>query len=376
MDAALLTSPAFWDDRAPFAAGDFPGDLPDLPELCGHVLFASSGSSGPPKWVALSKSALLASAVAVNHHLKVTSDTCWGLALPLHHVGGFGVAARAFAAGCAWREFTRRWDATAFVGWLAHHRVTHVTLVPTQAHDLVVAGVRPPVTLRVLVVGGGHLDAPTGQAARALGWPVLASYGMTEAASQIATQGLEQLQCLYQPAPLSLLPIWQAATTAEQLLSISGPALFSGTLARDRDPPWRFHPRTSPWHPTADRVLLANHSLTPIGRADTLIKVLGELVDPTLIERELAALAAGRLAPGSFAVVAVPDARAEHLLVPVFDAAVPAVLIAAVVAAYAALAPGFRRLQPAVTLAPFPCSPLGKPRRAEIVAVLMLMRQS
>ena len=370
MDAALLTQPAFWNDSAPGAAGDFPGDLPDLPELRGHVLFATSGSSGTPKWIALSKTALLASAAAVNRHLEVTPAACWGLALPLHHVGGFGVAARAFAAGCAWREFASRWDATAFTRWLEQHQVTHTTLVPTQVHDLVAAGARAPATLRAVVVGGGHLDAPTGQAARALGWPVLASYGMTEAASQIATQGLEQLHSLYQPAPLPLLPIWQAATTTGQLLRISGPALFSGMLVRELDPPWIFLPRPSPWHQSADRVLLANRALTPIGRADMLVKVLGELVDPAMIERELAALAAGRFAPGSFAVVAVPDARAEHLLVPGFDAAVAADLTAPVLAAYAAQAPGFCRLQPAVILSHFPRSPLGKPLRPEIVAAI------
>ncbi len=112
------------------------------------------------------------------------------------------MAARAFAAGCGFSEFGRRWDAPAFAAWLAENQVTHTSLVPTQVHDLVAAGVQAPVSLRAIVVGGGHLDAATGRAARALGWPVLASYGMTEAASQIATQGLDSLKTLYQPAPL------------------------------------------------------------------------------------------------------------------------------------------------------------------------------
>jgi acyl-CoA synthetase (AMP-forming)/AMP-acid ligase II len=107
-----------------------------------------------------------------------------------------------------------------------------------------------------------------------------------------------------------------------------------------------------------------------MGRADSLVKVLGELVDPETIERELAALADGRLAPGMYAVVAVPDARAGHALVPVFDAATDPALIAAVLASYARQAPGFRRLRPAVRLADFPRSPLGKPRRAEITAAI------
>ncbi|RYD33092.1 MAG: long-chain fatty acid--CoA ligase, partial [Verrucomicrobiaceae bacterium] len=62
MDAALLTGEAFWNDPRPFATGA----VPDVPELEGHVLFETSGSSGNPKWVALSKRALLVSAAAVN----------------------------------------------------------------------------------------------------------------------------------------------------------------------------------------------------------------------------------------------------------------------------------------------------------------------
>jgi O-succinylbenzoic acid--CoA ligase len=369
MDAFFLTCQAFWDDRTPVAAGRFPEEIPACPELRGHVLFETSGTADTPQWIALSKMALLASAAAVNRHLEVTPTSCWGLVLPPHHVGGFGVAARAFAAGCGFRSFDRRWSACAFVPWITENQVTHVSLVPTQVHDLVTAGLHAPASLRAIVVGGGRLDEATGRMARALGWPVLASYGMTEAASQIATQGLDSLTNLYQPAPIPLLPIWQAETTHDLTLKIAGPALFSGWFVR-QNAAWVFQSRTSQWHQTHDRVALENGCLTPLGRADMRVKVLGELVDLESIERELAALADGGFPPGRFAVVAVPDARTEHALVPVFDGSVDAALIAAVLARYADHAPGFRRLRPPVILAHLPTSPLGKPRRAEMVAAL------
>lgn len=374
MDASLLTSSAFWNDPTPCAAGTFPGNLPDLPDLAGHVLFETSGSSGRPKSIALSKTALRVSAAAVNRHLDVSHSSCWGLALPLHHVGGFGVAARAFEAGCAFQEFGRRWDAAVFAEWLAENQVTHSSLVPTQVHDLVTAKLPAPASLRAIVVGGGHLDAGTGQAARNLGWPVLASYGMTEAASQIATQGLDLLETIYQPAPIPILPIWRAEISPEQTLRISGPALFSGTLVRENEA-WVFKPRLSEWHQTLDRVALANAALTPLGRADHLVKVLGELVDPESIERELADLSDDKLPPGSFAVIAIPDDRAEHALVPVFDATLDPDLIAAVLADHERQAPGFRKLRPAVILEVFPRSPLGKPRRTEILAAIRSSKQ-
>jgi len=367
MGSASLTNPGFWEDSTPFAAGSFPGGIPEIPELRGHVLFETSGSTGTPKWIAISKNALHASATAVNAHLEVTASSCWGLALPAHHVGGFGVAARAFAAGCAFCEFGKRWNPIEFARWLAENKVTHTSLVPTQVHDLVAAELRAPASLRAIVVGGGRLDGHTGQAARSLGWPVLASYGMTEAASQIATQPLASLAGIYQPSPIPLLPIWQAALSPEGNLRIAGPALFSGMLVRENDT-WAYNPRASQWHQTEDRVLVEGPNITPLGRGDSLVKILGELVDPEEIERELIAMSAGRLAPGSFIVAAIPDARAEHALVPVFDATVDPALIEMTLQTYKEKAPGFLRLKPEVVLEDFPKSPLGKPRRAEITA--------
>jgi O-succinylbenzoic acid--CoA ligase len=367
MTPAALVSRSFWIEATPFVAGNFPGRMPALPGLRGHVLFETSGSTGSPKWIALSKTALLASAAAVNRHLGVTRTSCWGLALPLHHVGGFGVAARAHEAGCRFTRFGWRWDAAAFAAWLTENEVTHTSLVPTQVHDLVQARVHSRLSLRAVVVGGGHLDVETGRAAQALGWPLLASYGMTEAASQIATQDLSALEQPYQPAPMPLLPIWQAEAAEDGRLRIAGPALFSGKLIRDGES-WIFEPRLSEWHLTEDNVKLEDGFLTPLGRADSLVKVLGELVDTQEIERELAALSGGALASGSFVVAAVPDARAGNRLVPVFDANTDAAIIRNTLAAHAEKTPGFRRLGPAVTLDPFPRSPLGKPLLADIAA--------
>lgn len=358
MDASSLSSAAFWSD---LTAAD-----PAIPELAGHVLFETSGSSGEPKWVALSKRALLVSAAAVNQHLGVTRGSCWGLVLPLNHVGGFGVAARAYEAGCGFQDFGRRWDAAEFRGWLQRNNVTHTSLVPTQVYDLVNEKLTAPAGLAAIVVGGGHLDPLTGQAARDLGWPVLASYGMTEAGSQIATQGLDQLQAPYQSAPLPLLPIWEARISPDRLLAISGPALFSGYVSGGK-----FIPRETHWHLTADRVILENRTITPLGRADTLVKILGELVDPEAIERELLAISEGKLAPGSFAIVAIPDERAGNALVPVFESSVNPATIEAVLSNHQNQAPGIHRLTPSIVVAQLPRSELGKLRRNELLAIYL-----
>jgi O-succinylbenzoic acid--CoA ligase len=366
MDAALLMEAAFWQDSAPLAAGDSGLRLGEIPELEGHVLFPTSGSTGAPKWVALSKRALRISAAAVNAQLGVGKDSRWGLALPLHHVGGFSVAARAHEAACGLQLFPARWEPLAFHQWLTRSAVTHTALVPTQVHDLVRAGLRAPATLRAVVVGGGNLAESIGLAARALAWPVLASFGMTEAASQIATQTLDALENPYQPAPLPVLPIWRAQLTAEGTLALAGDALFSGYLVDGK-----FVARAGEFHVSSDRVALNERWLTPLGRADALVKVLGELVDPLEIERELVEISGGELVASRVAVLAIPDARAGQLLVPVFEAPLELSRVTEWLAVQRRQSPGFRRLQPAAMVAEFPRSELGKLRRAELLALYL-----
>lgn len=358
MDATLLTNPTFWTDPELIAAG---GKHVVVPGLTHHVLFETSGSSGSPKQVAISKQALLISAAAVNAHLQVTQDSVWGLALPLNHVGGFGVVARAFEAACGLKTYRQRWDAGGFREWLLQSEASHLSLVPAQVHDLVKARLRSPASLVAVVVGGGALDDAAGQAARDLGWPVLASFGMTEAGSQIATHSFSQLKSPYQNGSIPLLPIWQAQVLPDGLLEVSGPALFSGYVIGGR-----FIPRTDEWHGTSDRVALEGGKITPLGRADMLVKILGELVDPEAVERELIERSDQRISAGTFAVIAVLDERAGHLLVPVFEAPADSELIEECVQIYNSQAPGFRRLGPATILGKLPRGGLGKIRRHEL----------
>lgn len=337
--------------------GDVPSGIPAL------IYFQSSGSTGEPKWIGLSREALQVSAAAVNAHLQVDSSSCWVLALPLHHVGGFGVAARTWQAGCRIECYRGKWDAVAFTAWLKECAGTHLSLVPTQVHDLVSAKLCAPSSLRAIVVGGGILPEKTGRAARELGWPVLASYGMTEAGSQIATQGLELLERPYITGPLELLPCWEARTDDAGRILIHGAALFSGTLKEEAGA-WKYEERRSEWFASSDLGHVAGRSLSIAGRADTLVKILGELVDPLAVEQELLALAGA--APGTAAVVAVPDPRAGQVLVLVHEIVTPAPSWPAVLERYHAACPGFRRITGVIGIESLPKSPLGKVRRGAL----------
>lgn len=356
---------SFWEEERPVAM-TAPGiEAPPLGEAPPLVFFQTSGTMGAPKWVGLSRAALLKSAMEVNLHLEVDADSVWGLALPPHHVGGMGVAARAYEAGCELEIFPQRWQEHDFVRWIESRNITHTSLVPTQVHDIVHSGLHAPSCVSVVVVGGGRLSEDDGVVMREMGWPVLPSYGMTEAASQIATQGLECLDLPYACAPMQQLRHWQLRLEEDGCLAIRGPSLFEGILIQE-DGRWSYQAREGEWFVTRDRVDLDEvEGVTPLGRADLCVKVLGELVDLQTIERRLVGLSLRRLHLRDLMVLALEDARAGHRLVPVVDAAADRAAVEQTLWLYHTKAPGPERLQDPVFLEGFPRSALDKPLRAE-----------
>ncbi len=372
-DANLL-SPDFWDDSAPNLRLnpriDFPrGGLDDFlarePNLRGHVIFATSGSSGAPRLVCLTRAALLASARAVNHHLGAGAEDRWLCALPTFHVGGFGVWARAFAAGGFAENFGDPWDAARFAETCAKLEISLTSLVTTQIFDLVRENLPCPPTLRAIIVGGGALAADLGRRARKLGWPVLQSYGMTEAGSQIATQTPEALDSPFSNADLPILEIWEARTDSEGRLNIRGLPLFSAYLnfagetwkiARPLD--------AGGWFATPDFANLTRGRLTPLGRGGRTVKILGELVNLDRLEAILHDLA-GESAP-HVTLDAVSDDRSGQQLVLVAETCVSANHLQKLRAAFDESAAPFERLSQIIRIAAFPRSPLGKIHRERL----------
>jgi len=233
----------------------------------GHRFFRTSRSSGEEKWIALSDAALEWSARSVIQALKITPNDVLGLALPVIHVGGYGVVLRAEFSGAALVKFEGRWNAKSFADWCDVHGVTISSLVPTQVHDLVSARLSCPTAMRTIVVGGAALDEALARQARALGWPVVPSYGMTETSSQVATGD-----------GLPLLPGWEAKIV-DGRLALKGGGLLTAVIRRKGGEFVAGDPKVDGWYVTNDRCELTGGGLRILGRADRLVKVLGELVD-------------------------------------------------------------------------------------------------
>ena len=296
-------------------------------------------TSGFQKAILLSKEAVLTAARAAVRHLHCKPKRLWHAPLPFFHIAGLALSARAFCGAFAFK--IRPWKGAApFVQDLRENKVSYTSLVPTQIYDLVSAKLSPPPSLEFALAGGDALSFDLFQKAKALGWPLLPTYGMTEAASQIATEPrlvadritadrsslstrpfageAEFPKSNNRPAltrdgqreaggfsPLTVLPHIQIRVGKKGCFLLKSPALLTGQFHLESG---RFEdPKDSKgWFQTEDRGRLEKASgkacgTNPIklvfeGRADDQLKVSGRLVSLNRLSEKLQRIAQETLA--------------------------------------------------------------------------------
>lgn len=276
------------------------------------VLSSSGTSAGTwrdVKLILLSKRAVLAGARAVAREFGFGAADRLGDLLPPFHVGGLSVSARAFVSGGAHVDLRAgAWDARALVEKAGGGKVTVLSLVPTQLHDLVRAGSRPWPELRLLFLGGAALPAPLEASARALGWPIVATYGMTETAAMIAARapGEEGFRPF---AGVSL------STDAEGRLVVASPSLASGFARVKDDGGLVWTPIPKDRFIAEDRAKIEGGLVFILGRDGDQLKINGENVNLAALRRVMEAVAAEHGVPaGSWHLTATPDERHGHVI--------------------------------------------------------------
>ncbi len=174
----------------------------------------TSGSTGAPKAVVLSRAAIRASAAATHARLGGPGD--WLLALPARYVAGLMVLARAAIAGTRVIEIRSDLADLVAAGTDAG-RPRYLSLVPTQLSR----ALREPVLTAALtgvdavLVGGGAADPAVLARARAAGIAVVTTYGLSETCGG----------CVYDGRPLDGVRVEIAA---DGRIGIAGPTVFSG----------------------------------------------------------------------------------------------------------------------------------------------------
>ncbi|HRD55763.1 MAG TPA: AMP-binding protein [Parachlamydiaceae bacterium] len=252
-------------------------------ELAGHILVASSGSTQKEcegfKLIALSKKAILISAQAVNKHLSTSKKDVWLNCLPVFHVGGLGIHARAFLTGSQ-VVILEKWEPAFFCSLIESHFVTLTSLVPAQVYDLCKQKLKAPKTIRGVIVGGGALNHEIYLEAQKLGWPLLPSYGLTECASQVATSDNNS-------PDLHLLSHIEARINAGGFLEIRSEALLTCEVLISKDIVIMQDPKKEGWFTTEDLVALDERQFIFKGRAQDFIKIGGEGVLFSSLQQKL-----------------------------------------------------------------------------------------
>lgn len=281
-------------------------------DLQGCVWLSTSGST-ETKLVALKKQALLTSANSVNNFLNVTLSDVWINPLPLFHVGGLGMTARAYLSHTKHFFYNEKWNPHNYCHFLEEKKGTLSALVPTQIYDIVTMNLSAPQNLRAVVVGGGALNPSIFLKAKRLGWPLLPSYGLTECSSQVATANLSHLFESRLPE-LEILPHIELKISTEGQICIKSPALFTA-CARLKEGKLHFLPAiNNGWYVTEDLGEVIGKYLKVYGRKGDFIKVGGENVDFGRLEQVLMDTKFQLNFHADVALGAIPDDRLGHAI--------------------------------------------------------------
>lgn len=253
------------------------------------VVIETSGSTGVPKRVALSRRAMRASATGTATRLGGHGQ--WLLNLPATYVAGVQVLYRSVLAGTTPVLLEDHHDFAAATRAMTGGR-RYVSLVPTQLTRML-GSVRDTSALRTfdaVLVGGAAVESSLRRAAADAGVHVVATYGMTETCGG----------CVYDGIPLDGVAV---AVGSEGRVRISGPVLFDGY---DGQPGETAETMQGSWFLTSDLGRLdTDGRLQVLGRLDDVVVSGGVKVPAGAVARRL------REHPRVVAaeVIGVPDAE-------------------------------------------------------------------
>ncbi len=282
--------PPLADDEAPLA-----------------ILF-TSGSSGAPKGVELSRRAFAAAARASAANLRWEPADRWLLCMPLGHVGGLSVVLRCLEAQIPIVVSPWTGSVAALLADIEALEVTLLSLVPTMLARIFeeAPAYRFPARVRAVLLGGDAANASLLATAAARNVPVVTTYGMTETCSQISTSTPGESPSVDagtgRPLPGTEVRIEGG------VIQVRGPTLFTRYVPAERHP--------SPfaedgWFATGDlgRIDAAGR-LHVTGRRSDLVITGGENVDPREVELALESC----VGVSAACVFAIPDATWGELV--------------------------------------------------------------
>lgn len=279
-------------DTLPVSHGPLPGDT--IAANATLVVLFTSGTTGRARGACLSWDNFAASARAAATRLGPAVGERWLACMPLYHVGGLSILIRSVLLGGPVR-LVPRFEAALVSDLLDGGEIAGLSLVPTMLSRLLAhrKGRAAPPSLRVLLLGGAAASPGLLQTARAAGFPVCPTYGLTEATSQVATAAPPAPGAI-EPPSLVPLPGVELRIVADGCelpagaageIAVRGPTVMRGYL---NDPTATAHALRDGWLYTGDVGYLdAAGGLHMLDRREDLVISGGENVYPAEVEAVL-----------------------------------------------------------------------------------------
>lgn len=267
------------------------------------LVLHTSGTTARPKIVPLSQRNITASARHIGMALELSESDCCLNIMPLFHIHGLIAAVLSSVAAGGAVCCTSGFDALKFFRLLDEERPTWYTAVPTM-HQTILnraernAEIIARAGLRFIRSSSASLPGPVMEAMEAtFGCPLVESYGMTEAAHQMASNPLKGKR---KPGAVGLPagPELRIMTDQGEFLPqgevgevvIRGPNVTAGYEANPEANAKAF---SNGWFRTGDQGMLdADGYLQLTGRLKELINRGGEKVSPLEVDGVLSAHAA------------------------------------------------------------------------------------
>ncbi len=216
----------------------------------------------------------------------------WLCCLPLNHVGGLSILLRSVLYGNTVAQLHRRFLPEAINTAIHERGAGIVSVVANMLQRMLDAnGDRPyPSSLRAILVGGGSTPEALIERCRRRNVPILLTYGLSETASQVATERPGDTASCGVGQPLAFAEVRvvddDGRTTppgTHGQIAVRGPIVSPGYLGEveRRDDEW-LHTRDLGW-------LDQRGYLHVLGRGDDTIVCGGENVHPREVEHALEA---------------------------------------------------------------------------------------
>lgn len=301
------------DSPIPWHRHRVTNDTTPIDAPSGGIVLASSGTTGTPKVMMLRQSQVLTTGTYIARHNSLTTNDVGLNPLPLWHINAEVVALTASLIAGSELVLERRFKRTDFWKLVADAGVTWINAVPAIVSHLATLRDEEVVPARVRFIRSASAPLPA-ELIRSfegtIGIPVIESYGMTEAASQICANPLDGVRkpgSVGLPIGVSLkfVPLDDGVETSEEefpvgQVALRGPSVIESYASEEYAT--RF--TSDGWLLTGDLGYADEDGYVfLVGRSDDVINRSGEKIYPREIEEVILQI------PGvlATAVIGVPD---------------------------------------------------------------------